>query len=127
VDPVDSKWKLWYNTFASCSPMSSPLCQAGLHDDGARPKRAGQGGPVPCNGTNQLASPPFKSRTGALCYAESVDGVTWVKPGLGLAGFTDSAGKQYPAEETNIVLGTGLGYPAGLITHKRSWGSHRTP
>ena len=34
-----------------------------------------------------------------------------MKPGLGLVGFTDSTSKEYPALETNIVLGTGLGYP----------------
>lgn len=110
MDPVDGKWKLWYNMFATCSPMSAPICQAGLHDDGTRPKRPGIGGPVPCNGTNQLTA-PMPNRTGALCYAESVDGVTWAKPGLGLVGFTDNVGRQYAAAETNIVLGTGLGYP----------------
>ena len=113
VDPVDNKWKLWYNMFATCSPMSSPICQAGMHDDGTRPKKRDQGGPVPCNGTNQLSGAPV-SRTGALCYAESTDGVSWVKPGLGLIGFTDMTGKKYPAAETNIVLGTGLGYPGAM-------------
>lgn len=110
VDPVDNKWKLWYNTFATCSPMDLPICQAGADDDGTRPKKAGQGGPVPCNGTNELMA-PMPTRTGALCYAESVDGVAWSKPGLGLVAFTDSAGKVHPAAETNIVLGTGLGHP----------------
>jgi hypothetical protein len=110
VDPVDKKWKLWYNMFATCSPMSAPICQAGMNDDGTRPKKAGQGGPVPCNGTNQLIA-DMPARSGALCYAESVDGVIWEKPGLGLVNFTDNAGKEYPAAETNIVLGTGLGFP----------------
>ena len=54
---------------------------------------------------------PITGRTGALCYAESVDGVTWEKPGLGLVGFTDNFGKRHPAAETNIVLGTGRGLP----------------
>lgn len=80
IDPVDKKWKLWYNMFATCSPMSAPLCQAGLDDDGTRPKKDGQGGPVACNGTNQLVG-AIKARTGALCYAESIDGVKWEKPG----------------------------------------------
>jgi hypothetical protein len=91
--------------------MSAPVCQAGMDDDGTRPKKPGQGGPVPCNGTNQLVQAPITGRTGALCYAESADGVNWEKPGLGLVGFKDNAGKEYPAAQTNIVLGTGLGYP----------------
>ena len=76
-----------------------------LHFKGTRPKKAGQGGPVPCNGTHQINSSATLVRSGALCYAESVDGVQWEKPGLGLVNFTDSAGNEYSAADTNIVLG----------------------
>ena len=91
--------------FSTCSPMSAPVCQAGSDDDGTRPKKPTQGHPVPCNGTNQLVQAHIKGRTGSLCYAESADGITWEKPGLGLVPFVDNAGKHYPASETNIVLG----------------------
>lgn len=97
-DPERSKWRLWYNTFSSCSkPISEvPDCQAKAS---------------PCPDLN-TASPGIKrksvgvSRGGVICYADSDDGVTWHKPNLGLVSWNGS-------KQNNILFDVGTDSAGG--------------
>lgn len=100
-DESDQKYKAWYNMFSTCEPTTAKSC-------------GGRGANVSACDSNMGYD--AKSRTGSLCYAESVDGVVWTKPGLNLVPF-----KSIPASKTNIVLGDAPsavqplsgGYPTG--------------
>eukprot|EP01052_Picozoa_sp_SAG31_P015098 SAG31_NODE_960_length_10753_cov_7.843064_7_plen_437_part_00 len=78
------KYKCWYNMFSTCQPANAKSCGA--------PKNA--------RACDSNLGYDAKSRTGSLAYAESVDGLKFTRPNLGLVPF----GK-IPAARTNIVLG----------------------
>ena len=100
-DPSEHKYKAWYNMFSTCEPSTAKSC-------------GGRGTNASACDSNMVYD--AMSRTGSLCYAESVDGLVWTKPGLNLVPF-----QTIPAADTNIVLGDAPsaaqplsgGYPTG--------------
>jgi len=84
-DPALGKWRAWYSAFTSCS----------------KPKES-----VPfCNNASQTCGTPSSSskasRGTGLLYAESDDGLTWVKPSLGLVDWKGS-------KNNNLVMNDGM-------------------
>ena len=95
------KWRAWYSSFTSCSHPgmnhTPQCCQATASDCTVTHPTEGHG-----------------NRAFALLYAESMDGLSWVKPSLGLVEFEGSTdnnmvGGLNETTGTSVILDTSGG------------------
>jgi hypothetical protein len=99
-DPNASKYKLWYNGCGDCGcGKGSKSCAVVAPFGPTTPNKLSNNGMCPHLGYN-YSQMSFGGENLALTYyAESTDGVSWVKPSLGLVSFAGS-------KANNIVLNT---------------------
>ena len=99
-DPKLAKWRAWYSSFTNCSKPKTkvPMCN---------------NAPQQCGSVSPTTSYSSAGRGEGFLYAESDDGLSWIKPNLGLTAWKGS-------KQNNLIELDGMCVPPPLTAIERT-------